>query len=130
MKQILMPTKLDAMEAENPGKYYISPSEKLMNALETIFNGAAFKDIPLCEKRYKNQAYGNCGNMDDDYSYIVNTDFLNVKEMNGEIKDGVTVFTFPTSKLKKIRRMWLEFRLSSISTSSSERNRRWVLWFL
>ncbi|KAI3917276.1 hypothetical protein MKX01_000053 [Papaver californicum] len=102
-----------AMEAGTPGKYYINPSEKLMSlasewkvvehedAIETIFNKATFEDLHLRVKRYKNQAYGDCENMDDDYSFIVNTDYLNIKEMNGEVKGGVTVFYIPKIKVEE-----------------------------
>ncbi|RZC62485.1 hypothetical protein C5167_024230 [Papaver somniferum] len=81
-----------AMEAGNPGKYYINPSEKLMSVaskwrvvehedwVEVIFNRAALEDVyPIIIRRYNNQAIGDSGNKDDDYSFIVNTDFLNLK---------------------------------------------------
>ncbi|KAI3960227.1 hypothetical protein MKW98_016951 [Papaver atlanticum] len=99
-----------AMEAGTPGKYYINPSPKLMSrasewkvvehedAIETIFNKGAF--VPLGIKMYKNQAYGDCENEDDDYSFIVNTDFLDVKKIDAEKKDDVTVFYFPKIKVE------------------------------
>ncbi|KAI3960234.1 hypothetical protein MKW98_016958 [Papaver atlanticum] len=100
-----------AMEAGNPGKYYINPSEKLMSVaskwrviehedcVEVIFNRAALEDAyPIIIRRYNNQAIGDSENKDDDYSFIVNTDFLNLKEADSEMKDDVSKIYFPKIK--------------------------------
>ncbi|MCL7024724.1 hypothetical protein MKW94_022519 [Papaver nudicaule] len=100
-----------AMEAGTPGKYYINPSEKLMSKapdwtavehedyIETRTNRAAFnKDIIVFMKRYCNQAVDDCENKDDEFSYILNMDFLNVMEMKAEMKDGITKLYYPKIK--------------------------------
>ncbi|KAI3865162.1 hypothetical protein MKX03_016102 [Papaver bracteatum] len=103
-----------AMEAGNPGKYYINPSQKLMSkasewrviehedGIELIFNLDAFGDSTIFGKRYNYQAIGDCENKDDYYSYIVNTDFLNDKEANREIKDGFSKIYYPKIKPRRI----------------------------
>ncbi|KAI3865167.1 hypothetical protein MKX03_016107 [Papaver bracteatum] len=99
-----------AMEAGTPGKYYINPSPKLMSkasdwkvvehedAIEMIFNQDAFGNNPIAGKFYNCQAIGDSENKDDDYSYIVNTDFLNFKEADGEFKNGIAKIYFPKIK--------------------------------
>ncbi|KAI3960232.1 hypothetical protein MKW98_016956 [Papaver atlanticum] len=105
-----------AMEAGNPGKYYINPSEKLMNmasewravehedGIEMIFNRAAFKDIVIFGRYYNNQAIGDSENKDDDCSYIMNTDFLDIKKIKCEIKDFVTETYIPKIKGDEIKK--------------------------
>ncbi|KAI3855489.1 hypothetical protein MKX03_004346 [Papaver bracteatum] len=104
-----------AIEAGNPGKYYINPSEKLMSmasewkvvehedGIGIIFNRAAFKDIVIYGKYYNNQAIGDSENMDDDCSYIMNTDFLDIKKIKCEIKDVVTETYIPKIKGDEIK---------------------------
>ncbi|KAI3960224.1 hypothetical protein MKW98_016948 [Papaver atlanticum] len=98
------------MKAGTPGKYHINPSPKLMSrasqwrvvehddGIETIFYKGAFDDVTIYIKGYYNQAVGDCENKDDDYSYIVNTDYLNHREAKAEKKDGNPVFYFPKIK--------------------------------
>ncbi|KAI3855490.1 hypothetical protein MKX03_004347, partial [Papaver bracteatum] len=88
------------MEAGNPGKYFINPSEKLMNmasewislehedGIEMIFYRAAFQGIPILGNIYYNQAIGDYENMDDECSYIMNTDYLDARKIKGEVTDG------------------------------------------
>ncbi|KAI3917275.1 hypothetical protein MKX01_000052 [Papaver californicum] len=73
-----------AMEAGTPGKYYISPSEKLMSKAS---EWSVVEHEDYVETRFSMAFVKDCENKDDDFSYIVNTDFLNLKEINGEIKD-------------------------------------------
>ncbi|RZC62484.1 hypothetical protein C5167_024231 [Papaver somniferum] len=99
-----------AMEAGNPGKYYINPSEKLMSkvsdwevvehedAIEMIFYRAGFKGIPILGKIYYDQAIGDCENKDDECSYIMNTDYLDGKKLNGEVTDGFYKVYIPKIK--------------------------------
>ncbi|KAI3960219.1 hypothetical protein MKW98_016943 [Papaver atlanticum] len=98
-----------AMEAGTPGKYHINPSPKLMSrashwrvvehedGVELTFNEGAFDDV-LLFKIYYNQVVGDCENKDDDFSYIVNTDFLNHREVKAEIKDDKSTYYFPKIK--------------------------------
>ncbi|KAI3953090.1 hypothetical protein MKW98_020285 [Papaver atlanticum] len=102
-----------AVEAGNPGDYYINPSEKLMTKtsdwsavehedyIETIFNMAAFKGPGelVYGKRYKNQAIGDSVNKDDNCGYILNSDFIDFNGIDGEIKDGLTKMYYPKIKL-------------------------------
>ncbi|KAI3865164.1 hypothetical protein MKX03_016104 [Papaver bracteatum] len=102
-----------AMEAGTPGKYYINPSPKLMSrasywrvvehedGVELTFNKGAFDGV-LYVKGYYNQAVGDCENKDDDFSYIVNTDYLNHREVKAEKKDGTSVYYFPKFKCEII----------------------------
>ncbi|KAI3901793.1 hypothetical protein MKW98_013908 [Papaver atlanticum] len=100
------------MGAGNPGKYYIKPSKKLMSmapewrvvehedGIETITNRAAFKGNPIFIRFFSNnQAIGADGEYkDDDFSYIVNTDLLNDKQLRAETEDGVTTIYYPKIK--------------------------------
>ncbi|MCL7039911.1 hypothetical protein MKW94_016737 [Papaver nudicaule] len=100
-----------AMEAGTPGRYYINPSEKLISkaphwsavehedCIEVRSNRAAFKDIIIFVKTYNNQAIGDSDNKDDNYNFILNTDFLDVKEVKDEFKDGITKLYIPKKKL-------------------------------
>ncbi|MCL7039931.1 hypothetical protein MKW94_006994 [Papaver nudicaule] len=102
-----------AVEAGTPGRYYLNPSEKLMSkapdwsavehedCIETRTNRAAFKDIPIAGKRYNSQAYGDSENKDDDYSYIMNTDFLDINRIKAEMKDGVSRNFIPKIKIEE-----------------------------
>ncbi|MCL7039192.1 hypothetical protein MKW94_015476 [Papaver nudicaule] len=102
-----------AVEAGTPGRYYLNPSEKLMSktpdwsavehedCIETRTNRAALKDIPIAGKRYNNQVYGDSENKDDDYSYIMNTDFLYVNRIKAEMKDGVSRNFIPKIKIEE-----------------------------
>ncbi|KAI3960230.1 hypothetical protein MKW98_016954 [Papaver atlanticum] len=102
-----------AVKAGTPGRYYINPSEKLMSrtsewgvveredGIELIFNESVFGDIPFFGKIYYNQAIGDAEKKDDDYSYIMNTDFLDVKKMICEIRDGVSKFHVPKIKVEE-----------------------------
>ncbi|KAI3865168.1 hypothetical protein MKX03_016108 [Papaver bracteatum] len=104
--------KQSSVEAETPGDYYMNPSKKLMtrtsdwrvvereDGIETITNRAAFKGVAIFVRFSKNQAIGDCENKDDYLSYIVNTEFQNVKDMKGEIKDGVTRIYYPKIKVE------------------------------
>ncbi|RZC62475.1 hypothetical protein C5167_024224 [Papaver somniferum] len=88
----------------------IRTSEKLMSkasdwkvvehedAIEMIFNQDVFGDNPIAGKFYNYQAIGDSENKDDDYSYIVNTDFLNFKEADGDFKNGISKIYFPKIK--------------------------------
>ncbi|KAI3980247.1 hypothetical protein MKX01_003259 [Papaver californicum] len=79
------------MRGGNPGKYYINPSEKLMSmtpewrvvehedGIEMITNMAFFSNNQAIQFFLNNQAIGDCEYKDDDFSYIVNTYFLNDK---------------------------------------------------
>ncbi|KAI3855483.1 hypothetical protein MKX03_004340 [Papaver bracteatum] len=101
-----------AVKAGTPGRYYINPSEKLMSrtsewgvveredGIELIFNESVFGDIPFFGKIYYNQSFGDSENKDVDYSYIMNTDFLDVKKMICEIRDGVSKFYVPKIKIE------------------------------
>ncbi|RZC68948.1 hypothetical protein C5167_032028 [Papaver somniferum] len=85
-----------------PEKYYINPSLKLISrtshwrvvdyedGVDLTFNKGALDDV-LLFKVYYNQAVGDCENKDDDFSYIVNTDYLNHREVKAEIKDHVNI---------------------------------------
>ncbi|KAI3917274.1 hypothetical protein MKX01_000051 [Papaver californicum] len=79
--------KKSAMEAGNPAMYYINPSEKLMSISS---EWRAYKHI------INIQAYN-----DDDYIYIMNTDFLDVKKMTGEIKDEFSKIYIPKIKVEE-----------------------------
>ncbi|KAI3855491.1 hypothetical protein MKX03_004348 [Papaver bracteatum] len=101
------------MEAGTPGDYYINPSKKLMSKasdwkavehedhVETRTNMAAFDtNNSVFMKRYNNQAVdGHIQNEDEYFSYIVNSDFLNLKEMRGEVKDGIAICYYPKIKV-------------------------------
>ncbi|KAI3960220.1 hypothetical protein MKW98_016944 [Papaver atlanticum] len=101
------------MKAGNPGKYYINPSEKLMSlashwkvvehedAIELIFDEAVFGDIPLFGRCYNNQAIGDSENNYDKYGYIMNTDHLDARKMDYEIKDGFSKFHIPKIKVEE-----------------------------
>ncbi|KAI3855485.1 hypothetical protein MKX03_004342 [Papaver bracteatum] len=98
------------MEAGNPGKYFINPSEKLMDMasewialeheddIEMIFYRAYFKGIPILGKIYYNQASGDCENKDDECSFIMNTDYLDGKQIKGEVTDGFYKVYIPKIK--------------------------------
>ncbi|RZC62476.1 hypothetical protein C5167_024228 [Papaver somniferum] len=102
-----------AMEAGDPGKYYINPSEKLMSkasdwkivehedSIELIFDDAAFGDIPVFGRIYNYQAIGDSENKDDEYGYIMNTDYLHARKVDGEQKDGFTKFYIPKIKVEE-----------------------------
>ncbi|MCL7024725.1 hypothetical protein MKW94_022520 [Papaver nudicaule] len=106
-----------AVEAGTPGRYYLNPSEKLMNKapdwtavehedrIEMRTNRAAFKDIPIAGQVYCNQAYGDCENKDDYYSYVMNTDFLDVKGIFAETKDGVTKTYISKIRIEEDKKM-------------------------
>ncbi|KAI3855482.1 hypothetical protein MKX03_004339 [Papaver bracteatum] len=99
-----------AMEYGTPGKYYINPSPKLMSnasdwkviehedAIEMIFNQDAFVNIPIAGRFYYDQATGDSENKDDYYSFFVNSDFLNFKEVTAEFKDDFLKFYLPKIK--------------------------------
>ncbi|KAI3960265.1 hypothetical protein MKW98_016989 [Papaver atlanticum] len=107
-----------AMEAGNPGRYYINPSEKLMSmapdwkvvehedAIElisnrVIFDEAVFGDIVIYARFYKNQTIGDSENKDDEYGFIMNTDFLEARKLDAEIKDGFSRFYVPKIKVEE-----------------------------
>ncbi|KAI3960236.1 hypothetical protein MKW98_016960 [Papaver atlanticum] len=99
-----------AVEAGTPGDYYINPSEKLMSvasewravehedAIELIFDENASMGFPIFIRFSDTQAIGDSENKEDVYSYIVNTDFLDVNKMDGEFRDGVTKIYIPKIK--------------------------------
>ncbi|RZC88441.1 hypothetical protein C5167_016245 [Papaver somniferum] len=100
-----------SMKAGNLGKYYINPSEKMMNmesewialehedGIEVIFYRDAFKGNPISGKIYYNQAIGDSENKDDvEYSYIMNTDYLDAKQLKGEISEGYYTVYIPKIK--------------------------------
>ncbi|XP_026382715.1 uncharacterized protein LOC113277977 [Papaver somniferum] len=113
-----------AMEAGTPEKYYINPSEKLMsmvpdwrvveheNAIELISNRVVYKGALIFGRIYNNQAIHDSENKYDDYSYIMNTDFLMLRNWSGRLKMALQRLTFLKSKLKttrrRIRRMLLD----------------------
>ncbi|KAI3960225.1 hypothetical protein MKW98_016949 [Papaver atlanticum] len=100
------------MEAGTPGKYYINPSPKLMSkasewrvvehedSVEMIFNKGAFGDNPIAGRFYYDQATGDSENKDDYYSFFVNSDFLNFKEVTCEFKDDFMIFYIPKIKVE------------------------------
>ncbi|RZC62473.1 hypothetical protein C5167_024225 [Papaver somniferum] len=105
------PLRQSAMEAGNPGKYYINPSEKLISkashwkfvehedGIELIFNEAAFEGVLLFGKRYNNQAIGDYENKDDECSFIMNTDYLDARKIDYELMGDISKFYIPKIKV-------------------------------
>ncbi|RZC68950.1 hypothetical protein C5167_032027 [Papaver somniferum] len=102
-----------AMEAGDPGKYYINPSEKLMSkasgwrvveyedSIEVIFDDAALGKSPVFARCYNYQAIGDSVNKDDEFGFIMNTDYLDARKLNIEMKDGFTKFYVPKIKVEE-----------------------------
>ncbi|KAI3865163.1 hypothetical protein MKX03_016103 [Papaver bracteatum] len=102
-----------AMEAGNPGKYYINPSEKLMSkasdwkvvenedGIELILNEAAFKCVLVFGKRYNNQAIGDSENKEDECSFIMNTDYLDARKIDYELMGDISKFYIPKIKVEE-----------------------------
>ncbi|KAI3917277.1 hypothetical protein MKX01_000054 [Papaver californicum] len=99
-----------AAEAGIPCNYYLNPSEKLMSrasewsavehedCVETIFNFniPAFKDANVYVKRYNNQAVDG----------HLNTDFLNLKDIKAEMKNGISKTYYPKIKGEEEDSCW------------------------
>ncbi|RZC62479.1 hypothetical protein C5167_024248 [Papaver somniferum] len=102
-----------AVKAGTPKDYYMNPSERLMakksgwsvveheDYIETIFDMSAFnykEGEIIYAKGYNCQAIGDSVNKDDDCGYIMNSDFIDLKGIDGEMKDGLTKTYFPKIK--------------------------------
>ncbi|KAI3865166.1 hypothetical protein MKX03_016106 [Papaver bracteatum] len=102
-----------AMEAGDPGKYYINPSEKLMSiasewrvvehedSIEFIINKGASGGNPIAGRFYYDQAADDSENEDDYYSFFINSDFLKFKETTAEFKDDFLIFYIPKIKVEE-----------------------------
>ncbi|KAI3865169.1 hypothetical protein MKX03_016109 [Papaver bracteatum] len=101
------------MEAGDPGKYYINPSEKLMrkasgwrvleheDSIEVIFDDDVFGKIPVAARCYNYQAIGDYVNKYDEFGFIMKTDYLDAKKLYIEMKEGFSKFYVPKLKVEE-----------------------------